>query len=70
MGDINNHLAWVQSENERSKVKENLKDGLFLRPPVGEFGTLDFHRFDEIVDIGYEYALPLVRKWAKENGYA
>ena len=70
MGDINNHLAWVQSENERSKVKENLKDGLFLRPPVGEFGTLDFHRFDEIVDIGYEYALPIVRKWAKENGYA
>ena len=39
------------------------------RPPVNHIGTLEFDKIDEIVEAGYKYALPLVREWAKENGY-
>lgn len=68
MGDINERLSWVSSEITR---KDNIKNSvdLFLRPPVGHFGTLEYDKIDEIAKIGYEYAKPLVKKWAEENGY-
>jgi len=68
MGDINERLSWVSSERTK---KDNIKNkvDLFLRPPVGNFGTLEFDKIDEIVKIGYDYAKPLVETWAEENGY-
>lgn len=68
MGDINERLSWVSSEITK---KDNIKNkvDLFLRPPVGQFGTLEYDKIDEIIKIGYEYAKPLVEGWAKENGY-
>jgi lysophospholipid hydrolase len=68
MGDINERLAWISSERYKRHVVENKTD-LFLRPPVDDYGTLQFDKFDEIVQIGYDYAKPLVEQWAKEHGY-
>jgi len=68
MGDINERLSWVSSESAKKVIIKNKVD-LFLRPPVGHIGTLEFDKIDEIVKIGYEYAKPLVEEWAKENGY-
>jgi lysophospholipid hydrolase len=68
MGDINERLAWISSERYKKQVVENKID-LFLRPPVDDYGTLEFDKYDEIVRIGYEYAKPLVEQWAQEHGY-
>lgn len=32
-------------------------------------GTLEFDKIDEIAEIGYRYAKPLVEEWAEENGW-
>ena len=42
---------------------------LFLKPPVQDYGTLEFDKFDEIVAVGYDYAKPIIDKWAEKNGF-
>lgn len=66
IGDVNERLAWISSERYKKHVVENKVD-LFLRPPVDDYGTLEFNKYDEIVQIGYEYAKPLIEQWAKEH---
>jgi lysophospholipid hydrolase len=68
MGDINERLSWISAERFKKHVVENKID-LFLRPPVDDYGTLEFNKYDEIVQIGYDYAKPLVEQWAREHGY-
>ena len=34
-----------------------------LRYPVQDFGNLEFHRHQELSEIGYEVALPALRAW-------
>jgi predicted acylesterase/phospholipase RssA/CRP-like cAMP-binding protein len=36
---------------------------LLLHPPVREFGMLDIHAYDRIVDAGYQYAKAELAKW-------
>ena len=43
MGDINERLAWVSSERTKKEVIKNKVD-LFLRPPVGHIGTLEYDK--------------------------
>ena len=66
IGDVNERLAWISSERYKKHVVENKVD-LFLRPPVDDYGTLEFNKYDEIVQIGYEYSKPLIEQWAKEH---
>ena len=68
MGDINERLAWVSSERLLKDVVAKKVD-LFLKPPVQDYGVLEFDKFDELVQIGYDYAKPLVDHWASENGF-
>mmetsp|Transcript_10167 Transcript_10167/g.16816 ORF Transcript_10167/g.16816 Transcript_10167/m.16816 type:complete len:82 (-) Transcript_10167:145-390(-) len=65
MGDIQDALRWVSSDQHRRRM-ENLAD-LHLRPPIQDFGTLEFDKFEEIVQIGYEYAKPLVEELVRKN---
>ena len=37
--------------------------------PLLFVGTLEFDKIDEIAEIGYRYAKPLVEEWAEENGW-
>ena len=64
MGDISERLAWVSGERHKKKVKEHID--LFLQPPVGNFGVLEYDKFDEIVALGYEYAKPRVDHFVKK----
>ena len=64
MGDISERLAWVSGERHKKKVKEHID--LFLQPPVGNFGVLEYDKFDEIVTLGYEYAKPRVNNFVKK----
>ena len=43
MGDINERLSWVSSERTKKDIIENKVD-LFLRPPIGHIGTLEFDK--------------------------
>lgn len=69
MADINERLSWVSSERTKKDIINKNVD-LFLRPPVNHIGTLEYDKIDEVVALGYKYALPIIEEWAAENGYA
>lgn len=63
MGDVSAALAYVSSEQHKDRMKAECID-LYLRPPVNDYGTLQFDKMEEIIRVGYEYALPRIRAWA------
>lgn len=65
MGELSQRLIWVSSTNHRKSLMD--KVDLFLSPPVSNYGTLDYDKFDEIVDKGYQYAKPRVDAFIREN---
>jgi len=66
LSDIQAQLAYVSSEVVLEKVKKQ-KRCLYLRPPITQYGTLDFAKFDEIKDVGYTYAQEKITEWKKRN---
>jgi len=67
MGDLSQKLMWVSSVKHLSTVKENFD--LLLTPPVHDYGTLEYDKFDEIYELSYQYAKPIVEKFLKEKPY-
>ena len=65
MADLQDALRWVSSDQHRRRM-ESVAD-LHLRPPIQDFGTLEFDKFDEIVERGYAYAKPLVEELVRKN---
>ena len=65
MGDIQDALRWVSSDQHRRRM-ETVAD-LHLRPPIQDFGTLEYDKFDEIVERGYDHAKPLVEELVRKN---
>jgi len=65
MGDISDTLRWVSSDQHRKEVVNEAD--LYLAPPVGGYGTLEYDKFDEIIEVAYEYAKPIVDEWVKQN---
>ncbi|KAK1945045.1 Patatin-like phospholipase domain-containing protein 7 [Phytophthora citrophthora] len=62
MGDVSAALAYVSSEQHKERIKEECID-LYLRPPVKDYGTLEFNKSEEIIQVGYNYALPRIKDW-------
>ncbi|TYZ65208.1 hypothetical protein PybrP1_003983 [[Pythium] brassicae (nom. inval.)] len=65
MGDVSAALAYVSSEQHKDRMKAECID-LYLRPPVNDYATLQFDKMDEIIEVGYQYALPRIRAWARQ----
>lgn len=66
MMDIQSRLAYVASVNALEIAKRT--PGVFyLRPPIENFGTLDFGKFQEIYNVGLEYAENFIKDW-ENNG--
>ena len=66
--DIQTQLAWisaVQQERASTRRRARLVD-LYIRPPVGNFGTLDWASREEIMAIGYESGKNAVEDWVRE----
>ncbi|RLN62929.1 hypothetical protein BBJ29_003597 [Phytophthora kernoviae] len=63
MGDVSAALAYVSSEQHKDRIREECVD-LYLRPPVKDYGTLEFNKMEEIIDVGYKHALPRIQAWA------
>jgi predicted acylesterase/phospholipase RssA/CRP-like cAMP-binding protein len=54
LAEIQSRLAYVSSISSLEKAKQT-PGCLYLRPPIDAYGTLDFAKFDEIYQVGYNF---------------
>lgn len=61
IAEIQQRLAYVSSVQalQDAKASPNL---LYLRPPIDFYATLDFGKFDEILSVGYTYAIDKLKE--------
>ena len=64
MGELSQKLIWVNSSKQNFTIADNCD--LFLSPPVHEYGTLDYHLFDEIFEHGYNHTLPRIEAFLRD----
>lgn len=66
MMDIQLRLAYVASVNalELAKMTPGV---IYLRPPIDDYATLDFLKFDEIYNVGLAYADEILTKWDAQD---
>ena len=69
LADIQSRLAYVSCVKQMEDVK-NMEGCIYLRPPVSHYGTLDFAKFDEIFESGYQYGLKIVKSWEDDGTLA
>ena len=51
-----------------SRERHSLEEAdLCLRPPIDEFGLMDFDRLDDIAEAGYTYAREALRAWQEKG---
>ncbi|KAH8889824.1 patatin-domain-containing protein [Thozetella sp. PMI_491] len=61
LAEIQARLAYVSSVDALERAK--MMSGCFyMRPPIDDYGTLDFGKFDEIYQVGYKYGLEFLQK--------
>lgn len=60
LSEIQARLAYVSSVDalERAKTTPGC---LYMRPPIDLYGTLEFAKFDEIYQVGYEYGTEYIK---------
>lgn len=66
MMDIQLRLAYVASVNAL-EISKKTPGVMYLRPPIENYATLDFAKYDEIYRVGYVYADELFTLW-KSSG--
>ena len=54
LSEIQARLAYVSSVDALERAKKTA-GCIYMRPPIDGFGTLDFAKFDEIHQVGYEF---------------
>ena len=54
LAEIQARLAYVSSVDALERAK-TLPGCIYMRPPIDEYGTLDFGKFMEIYGVGYQY---------------
>lgn len=66
LAEIQARLAYVSSVDalERAKMTPGC---IYMRPPIDEYGTLDFGKFDEIYELGYKFGKEFLDR-LKEEG--
>ncbi|KAG8976209.1 phosphatidylcholine and lysophosphatidylcholine phospholipase [Tulasnella sp. 425] len=64
--EIQSRLAYVSSITSLEEAK-NTPGCYYIQPPVQGYGTLQFNKYEELVDIGYKAALELLDKWQEEG---
>lgn len=68
IADIQSRLAYVSSVSRLEEAK--VTDGtLYLKLPVQQWGTLEFAKYNDIFQKGYDVGREVVNKWRKA-GYA
>ncbi|KAK4055464.1 phosphatidylcholine and lysophosphatidylcholine phospholipase [Microbotryomycetes sp. JL201] len=62
--EIQSRLTYVSSVKMLEDAKAT-PGVLYMRMPVTQFGTMEFKRFLEILDVGYEHATKQLSEWSK-----
>jgi lysophospholipid hydrolase len=66
LSDIQSRLAYATSVPALEKAKAS-PGVLDMQPPVQQYGTLDFGKFDEIYEVGYQYCKEFLEGLRKEG---
>jgi lysophospholipid hydrolase len=66
LSDIQSRLAYATSVPALEKAKAS-PGVLYMQPPVQQYGTLDFGKFDEIYEVGYQYCKTFLDGLRKEG---
>ena len=66
LAEIQARLAYVSSFGALERAK-NMPGCLYMRPPIDQFGTLDFGLFDKIYAVGYKYGQEYLEKMRDEG---
>ena len=53
----------VAARSRRNRRVHEDEASLYLRPPVEDFGILEFERFDELYRLGYEHTTEALEDW-------
>ncbi|TVY80841.1 Lysophospholipase NTE1 [Lachnellula suecica] len=61
LAEIQARLAYVSSVDALERAK-NTPGCLYMRPPIDNYGTLEFGKFDEIYQVGYKYGQEFLEK--------
>ena len=61
LSEIQARLAYVSSVDALERAK-NTPGCLYMRPPIDGYGTLEFAKFDEIYQVGYEFGKQFLGK--------
>ncbi|XP_051832810.1 patatin-like phospholipase domain-containing protein 7 isoform X2 [Antechinus flavipes] len=66
MAEIQTRLAYVCCVRQLEMVK-NSDYCEYIRPPIDRYGTLDFNRFDEICEVGYQHGRIVFSIWNRSG---
>lgn len=67
MGELSQKLIWANSAQKQKNLADDCD--LFLAPPVQTYGTLDYHLFDEIYELGYNYTKHRIEDFLRDAEY-
>ncbi|XP_006877551.1 PREDICTED: neuropathy target esterase [Chrysochloris asiatica] len=66
MAEIQSRLAYVSCVRQLEVVKSSSYCE-YLRPPIDCFKTMDFGKFDQIFDVGFQYGKAVFGAWSRGN---
>ncbi|XP_072840759.2 patatin-like phospholipase domain-containing protein 7 isoform X2 [Pogona vitticeps] len=66
MAEIQTRLAYVCCVRQLEMVKSS-DYCEYIRPPIDRYGTLDFGKFDEICEVGYQHGKTLFNVWCRSG---
>ena len=61
LAEIQARLAYVSSVDALERAK-TMAGCIYMRPPIDDYGTLDFHKFDELYKLGHTYGKEFLQK--------
>ncbi|XP_077574419.1 patatin-like phospholipase domain-containing protein 6 [Stigmatopora nigra] len=64
MAEIQSRLAYVSCVRQLEVVKKSTYCE-YIRPPIDRFKTMDFGKFDEIYDVGFQHGKLVFTGWAR-----
>lgn len=62
LSDINGRIAYVSSVQQLEEVKK-MKGVIYLHPPIEGLAMMDFGKFQEIEELGYQYGKKIIAQW-------
>uniref|UniRef100_A0A3Q1JQE2 lysophospholipase n=1 Tax=Anabas testudineus TaxID=64144 RepID=A0A3Q1JQE2_ANATE len=66
MAEIQTRLAYVCCVRQLELVKDS-EYCEYIRPPIDRYGTLEFGKFDEIAEVGYQHGKTLFDVWHRSG---